>query len=138
MNKLTPTLVLAALVAALAAATASAAPPTASIMIRHQLQGCHSWSVNGNAFAATQKIVVHRATAFTVTDNDVMPHTLVQLSGPKVSLVAPAMSKPGAHASFRLLEKGTYVFRTKAGEDWMKGMVTKGPDNVLRLTVIVR
>jgi hypothetical protein len=126
----------AATVTALAA-TASASNTT-TILIRHQVQGCHTWSVNGNAFAAAQKIVVSPATKFTVTDNDIMPHTLVQLSGPKVSLVTPAMNKPGAHASFQLLKKGTYVFRTKAGEDWMKGMVTKGPDNVLRLTVIVR
>jgi hypothetical protein len=137
MNKLTSTLVLAALAAAISAASASASNTT-NILIRHQMQGCHSWSVNGNAFAPTQRIVVSRATKFTVTDNDVMPHTLVQLSGPKVSFVRPAMNKPGAHASFQLLEKGTYVFRTKAGEDWMKGMVTKGADNVLRLTVIVR
>lgn len=137
MNKLTSTLVLATLAAAISAASASASPAT-SILIRHQVQGCHSWSVNGNAFTATQKIVVGPTTRFTVTDNDVMPHRLVQLSGPKLSLVAPAMNKPGAHASFQVITKGTYVFRTKAGEDWMKGMVTKGEDNVLKLTVIVR
>lgn len=137
MNKLTSTLVLATLAAAISAASASASPAT-SILIRHQVQGCHSWSVNGNAFTATQKIVVRPTTRFTVTDNDVMPHRLVQLSGPKLSLVAPAMNKPGAHASFQVIKKGTYVFRTKAGEDWMKGMVTKGEDNVLKLTVIVR
>jgi hypothetical protein len=137
MNKVTPTLVLAVLVAAISAASASASPTT-SILIRHQTQGCHSWSVNGDAFAAAQKIVVRPTTRFTITDNDVMSHQIVQLSGPKVSFVAPAMNKPGAHASFQVFKKGTYVFRTKAGEDWMKGVVTKGEDNVLKLTVIVR
>jgi hypothetical protein len=137
MNKITSTLVLAVLAAAISAGSA-AASPTTSILIRHQVQGCHSWSVNGNAFTPAQKIVVRPTTKFTVTDNDVMPHKLVQLSGPKLSLVAPAMNKPGAHASFQVFKKGTYVFRTKAGEDWMKGIVTKGEDNVLRLTVIVR
>lgn len=126
----------AATVTALAA-TASASP-NASILIRHQVMGCHSWSVNGNTFAATQKIVVGPKTTFTVTDTDVMPHTLYQLSGPKASLITAAMTKPGAHASFQLLKKGTYVFGTKAGEDWVKNVVTKGPDNVLRLIVIVR
>jgi hypothetical protein len=132
MNKLISTLVLAAITAAIAAASAT------SVVIRHQLVGCHSWSVNGGAFKASQKIVVHPSTRVTVTDNDVMPHTLYQLSGPKVSLVTPAMHTSGSHGSFRLLQKGTYVFGTKAGEDYMKGVVTKGPDNVLRLTVIVR
>jgi hypothetical protein len=136
MNKLTATLVLAATTAAIAAASA-AASPTTTVLIRHQLVGCHSWSVNGDAFKASQKIVVRRATRVAFTDNDVMPHTLVQLSGPKVSLVTPAMRRPGAHASFQVLEKGTYVFGTRAGEDYMKGVVTKGADNVLRLTVIV-
>ena len=126
----------AATVTALAA-TASASP-NASILIRHQVMGCHSWSVNGDTFAAAQKIVVGPKTRFTVTDNDLMPHTLFQLSGPKVSLTTPAMTKPAAHASFQVLKKGTYVFGTKAGEDWVKGVVTKGEDNVLRLTVIVR
>jgi hypothetical protein len=126
----------AATVTALAAT--AAASPTTTVLIRHQVQGCHSWSVNGNAFMAAQKIVVAPKTAFTITDKDLMPHTLFQLSGPKVSLATPAMNKPGAHASFKLLKKGTYVFGTKAGEDWVKGVVTKGEDNVLRLTVVVR
>lgn len=126
----------AATVTALAA-TASASN-TANILIRHQMVGCHSWSVNGDAFAASQKLVVHPSTMLSFTNTDVMPHRLIQVSGPKVSLVTPAMNKPSAHAFVRLLKRGTYVFRTKAGEDWLKGVVTKGEDNVLRLTVIVR
>jgi len=137
MNKLTSTLVLAAITAAIAAASA-AASPTTSVLIRHQLVGCHSWSVNGDAFAASQKIVVRPKTTVSFMNTDVMPHQLIQLSGPKVSLTTPAMNKAGAHASVHLLKKGTYVFGTKAGEDWIKGVVTKGEDNVLKLTVIVR
>lgn len=137
MTKLTSTLVLVAITAAIATASAVASPTT-SVLIRHQVQGCHSWSVNGNAFTAAQKIVVRPTTTFTFTNNDVMPHQLIQLSGPKVSFGTPGMNKPGAHASVQLFKKGTYVFGTKAGEDWMKGMVTTGEDNVLRLTVIVR
>ena len=122
----------------IALAATAAASPTTSVLIKHQVKGCHVWSVNGNAFTAAQKIVVTPKTTFTITDKDLMPHTLTQLSGPKVTLVTPAMTKSGAHASFQVIKKGTYVFRTKAGEDWVKGVVTKGEDNVLRLTVIVR
>jgi hypothetical protein len=32
---------------------------------------------------------------------------------------------------------GTYVFGTKPGEDYMKGVVTTGNDNVLRMKVQV-
>src|SRR3954468_9039202 len=112
MRRFIALLTIGAATAAALAATASASPTT-SILIRHQVQGCHTWSVNGNGYAAAQKIVVRPMTKFTITDNDVMPHTLVQLSGPKVSFAAPAMNKPGAHASFQLFKKGTYVFRTK-------------------------
>jgi hypothetical protein len=40
-----------------------------------------------------------------------------------------------AHVGFPA--KGTYVFTTKAGEDYMQGIKTIGEDNVLKLTVIV-
>ena len=126
----------AATVTALAA-TASASN-NASILIRHEVKGCHAWSANGAPYGASQKLVVKPATTLTFTNSDVMPHQLIQLSGPKAKLLTPGMNKPGAHASVQLLKKGTYVFSTKAGEDWVKGVVTKGEDNVLKLTVIVR
>jgi hypothetical protein len=42
-----------------------------------------------------------------------------------------------AQAKVFFAKKGTYRFKTKAGEDYMSGMKTVGPDNVLRLTVVV-
>ncbi len=125
----------AATVTALAA-TASASP-NASVFIRHEVQGCHAWSANGAAYSPTQKLTVTRGTTVSFTNNDLMPHQLIELSGPKATMLTPGMNKPGAHASVRFLKKGTYVFGTKPGEDWVKGVVTKGEDNVLRLTVIV-
>ena len=44
----------------------------------------------------------------------------------------------GAHTRVVLSKPGTYVFGTKAGEDYTKGVVTKGEDNVLRLVVSVK
>src|SRR5690242_19256236 len=75
----------AATVSALAA-SAGAAPPSVQVVIRHQMRGCHTWSVNNGAYAATQRLTVTPGTRFTITDNDVMPHTLVLLSGPAVTL----------------------------------------------------
>jgi plastocyanin len=138
MNKLTSTLVLAAVTAAVTAASALAAPPSYQVQIRHQLTGCHAWSIAGGPFRASQTLTTAPGTQLTFVDNDVMPHTLVQLAGPKVTLTTPFMHKPGATATTQLFAKGRYVFRTKAGEDYMKGVKTVGADNVLRLVVVVR
>lgn len=70
-------------------------------------------------------------------DNDVMPHKLIQLSGPKARLIAPAMKHMSAQAKVVFVKKGTYAFTTKPGEDYIKGIKTIGEDNVPRLTVTV-
>ena len=127
----------AATVSALAA-SAGAAPPSVQVLIRHQVKGCHAWSVGNNAFAATQRLSVAPGTMFTFTDNDVMPHQLVQLSGPKLTLHGVNMHMMSARASIQLFAKGRYVFKTKAGEDYMNGVKTIGEDNVLKLIVTVK
>jgi plastocyanin len=126
--------------ATVTAASAAAAPPSVQVLIRHQTRGCHAWAVNNNAFKPTQLVKVAPGTVFTFTDNDVMPHTLVQLSGPKLTLHGAFMHTMGARATTKFLHKGTYVFKTKAGEDYpnMHMGETIGEDNVLKLTVIVK
>jgi len=145
---------LAAAGAALALAAAAAAAPSSSLVIRHVVKGCHSWAVNGGALAPTQRIALARGTALTVTNNDVMPHTLVQLSGPKVKILriatpftmglkgtfpAATLAYMGAKLEVAFASPGTYVFTTRAGEDYkaMGEMKTIGEDHVLRLTVTV-
>jgi hypothetical protein len=131
-----------ALAAAAALAVVSAAPAgnAASITIRHQQHGCHAWSFNSGPFKAAQVITVRQGTVLKVTNNDVMPHKLVQTSGPQVRLIHPNMSKMAAVATLRLAHKGVYHFTTKAGEDykWASSMKTIGEDNVLRLTIRVK
>lgn len=121
-----------------AAASATAAPPSLQVTIRHQLHGCHAWSVDGSAFRPTQRVATAPGTTLTFTDDDVMPHRLVQLAGPKVTLRTADMHTMGATASLQLYARGRYVFGTKPGEDYMSGMKTIGADNVLRLVVTVR
>jgi plastocyanin len=133
------TLLIGALFAAMLALAAPAgAGSTAQIMIRHQTKGCHAWAVDNNAYRATQHVSVARRTTFTIVNNDVMPHTFVQLGGPKIALGHALLGHMGASTKFTLLKPGTYRFGTKAGEDY-KGMALKtiGEDNVLRLTVVV-
>lgn len=137
--KRTLTVIVAAIAGvALVAAIASAAPKSATVVIRHQLRGCHSWSVNGGPFKPTQSLTLARGGGVTVIDNDVMPHQLIKTSGPAVKFVGKAkMSKIGASTKIVFAKAGTYRFTTKVGEDYMKGVKTIGEDNVLKLTVKV-
>jgi plastocyanin len=120
------------------AASATSAPGHASILIRHQVQGCHSWSVNGGAFNPHQSITLRRGGVISVLNADVMPHTLVLTSGPSLHIADARMGKMAASLKLTLVHPGTYHFTTKAGEDYMSGVVTSGPDNILRLTVVVK
>ena len=127
---------LAALVVATAAVAAS---PTATVTIRHQVQHCHAWAFNGGAFGAAASGTVAKNGTVTVTNNDVMPHTLYQKSGPKaVFKGSPAMAHMGASVKVAFPKAGVYVFGTKVGEDYMKGVKTVGEDNVLTLKITVR
>jgi plastocyanin len=119
------------------AAASSAAPGSASLVIRHQTHGCHSWSANGGAFKASQSITLRRGGSLTVTDNDVMSHTLVLTSGPSFRIAHPKLGHPGATLKITFTKPGVYHFTTKAGEDYMAGIKTIGEDNVLKLTVHV-
>jgi hypothetical protein len=133
-------LMLAALVALAVAGSALAAPRSGTLTIRHQLRGCHSWSFNGSSWKASQTITLAPGATLKVVDNDVMPHKLVQLSGPRAALTHAAMSRMGASATARFLTRGTYVFKTHAGDDYPMAMKmeTIGEDNLLRLVVTVR
>jgi len=132
-------LLLTALVALAVAGSALAAPRSATLTIRHQMRGCHSWSFDGSSWKASQTITLTRGSILTVVDNDVMPHKLVQVRGPKAALTTPSMGRMGATAKVRFSARGTYVFKTRAGDDYpaMKNMKTIGEDNVLRLVVTV-
>jgi hypothetical protein len=124
---------------AAAPAAGASAHGVNTITIRHQMRGCHAWSVTGSAWTPSLRIRADRDALVQVINNDVMPHRLVQLSGPKARLSTPNMNRLGARAQFNLAGKGVYVFRTRAGEDYpnMGDMHTMGADNVLRLTIVV-
>ncbi len=141
-------------VAAFAAAgSAASGPGHASLVIRHQVRGCHSWSVNGGPFKASQTISLQRRGWITVTNNDVMPHKLMKTSGAAVQMQSlktsmmgmglrgrfgsGMMAHMGATVKVTFSRPGVYRFTTKAGEDYMSGMKTIGEDTVLRLTVEV-
>jgi plastocyanin len=126
--------------AALAVTSAAPAGGTASIAIRHAMRGCHSWAFNSGPFKSSLSVSVSAGTVVRFTNNDVMPHKLVQTAGPKVRVTRPNMNKMASSATVRLTSKGVYRFMTRAGEDypWAGSMKTIGEDNVLRVTVRVK
>jgi plastocyanin len=119
------------------AAVTVSAPKIATLVIRHQAAHCHAWSLNGDVFAADQLAQLAVNDSIKVTNNDVMPHQLVELSGPAATITTAAMDKMGATSSVAFSKPGTYVFGTKPGEDYTNGVVTTGNDNVLRMKVKV-
>lgn len=135
-RKLTTLLVLFA-AALIAASVGSASSVTgATLVIRHQVHGCHTWSVNGGAFKASQIISLARGATLTITNNDMMPHKLIEANGPAALLQHAAMNHIGAVSTVTFRAGGTYVFTTKPGEDYMP-MKTVGADNILSLVVRV-
>lgn len=151
MSRLTALLIV--VVVALAVAMQASARPSVDLTIRHQVRGCHAWAVGTGPYKAAQSLHVAAGTALVVRNDDVMPHQLLEVSGPAVSLHnvastmnmmglkgsfgAGMMAQMGAGAELVLAKPGTYRFTTKPGEDYMQGVKTVGEDNVLTLTVVV-
>jgi plastocyanin len=130
--------VLVAGLAAVGSAAVAKAPKRATIMIRHQVRGCHSWSVNGGAYRASLSTSLARGGTITFMNMDVMPHKLLKTSGPAIRFAGkPNMNHMSATVKVTFSKAGVYRLTTKPGEDYMKGMKTIGEDNVLRLTVKV-
>ena len=142
---------LAALAVALTASASAAKGPT--LTLRHQLRGCHSWSLNGGPFKVAQTVHLKRGQTLTVVDDDVMPHLLYRESGAKTfalrsvasaqknvktDLKGPGlMAHMGASLELTFKSKGVFVFGTKGGEDYTPNVKTIGEDNVLRLKIVV-
>jgi hypothetical protein len=135
------------------AGAAAGSSNSASLVIRHQVKGCHEWSLNGGSYGVTKTVKLSRGGTLSITDNDMMPHQLIKLSGPAINerLVkpgAPSMGKlkapyaaglmphMGAAVRVTFTKPGTYKLRTKSLEDYMP-IKTVGEDNVLRVTVVV-
>jgi plastocyanin len=140
MKTLTSLLAVVILGAGVATATASSSSTShARITIRHQMHHCHTWALGSGTYAAHLNASLAVGGTITITNNDVMSHRLIEKSGPTaVFSSSPLMSHIGATTKVKFPRAGTYVFTTKPGEDYMKGVMTMGEDNVLTLKVVVR
>lgn len=81
----------AASVAALAVATSAAARPAATLTIRHEASGCHSWSLNGGPYRAEQTVRLREGQTLRVVNRDSAVHKLIQMSGATVSFGGSAL-----------------------------------------------
>jgi hypothetical protein len=147
---------LISLAAALAAGASAGAPTSATLVIHHQVRGCHAWSLNGGPNIVHQVASLAHGGSLTVTNNDLMVQELVKTSGPavKVKLVKQgsmnmgakmhmgkagpyAMAHMGAMLKVTFSQAGTYHFNLMDRGDYSKGIKTVGPDNKPTLTVKV-
>ncbi len=131
-------LVVAAAAVAVPAASAAGAQ---RITISHETKGCHMWQLNNGNPKVKLSVTLRHGATLRFVNNDIMPHRLIQQSGPKLTVAHAGMNRMSASTAVTFAHAGTYRFTTKAGEDypWMKSMAkTIGPDNVLHLTVRVQ
>jgi len=154
MKRAIPALLTTALAAVFAASALAAPTASNTLVITHQLKGCHIWALNGAKPAVNQTIKLHPGQTLTIRNTDVMPHQLIKTSGSAVimNLVASGMMSTGTlkapyaagmmpHMASTLRvsfpKAGTYTFKTAAGEDYMAGVKTVGEDNLLKVKVVV-
>ena len=117
-----------------------AAPKDARVTITHAVKGCHDWAVNGGKAGVNESVRLVPGGSVTITNNDVMPHTLIQTHGPVAATADSAtMGHAGAASKLVFPNPGTYTFTTKAGEDYPSaaGLKTVGEDHNLKLSVVV-
>ncbi|MFL5950377.1 MAG: hypothetical protein ACJ74M_02130 [Gaiellaceae bacterium] len=131
---------LLAVAAGLVAVAPAAGSSTTTVTISHEMRGCHMWQVGGGKLAPSIKVTLAKGATLRFVNNDIMPHRLMQLAGPKLALVHPNMNRLSAVSTAKLTRAGTYRFTTKPGEDYkmFAGHKTIGEDYVLRLTVSVK
>ena len=105
------------------------------------MRGCDVWQLGNGPPKVTLSATLARGARLRVENDDIMPHVLIQLSGPKLKLTHANMNRLGASTTVVFARQGMYRFITAVGEDnpWMKSMgKTIGNDNVLHLTVRVQ
>ena len=115
--------------------TAQTAAASQKLTILHVQRGCHVWS-DGTAQTPMLQLTMQRGQMLQILNQDVDMHRMVELSGPGMMLGGPM--KTGQTQSLTFSQPGTYGFDTKSSA--MMGMpeaATIGPDNTLRLTVVV-
>ena len=136
---LLPALLAGAVLALVPVGGALAASPTLRMEIVHVVQGCHVWSTaaKGQIGPAT-KVTVKRGTRLQIRVSCPMDFDFTQTAGPKLALGDPR-THTGTVRTIVFKKAGVYKLMAKNVQTSEEmGMQTLGPDNTLRLTVVVR
>lgn len=130
-----------AILVVLAAAALASLPPTAaasrtvSMTIAHYFRGCHVWRTNHKPAA---RITVPRGTRVRLRSDCPMSFDLRQTAGRRLALGNPRLAA-GTTRTILFRARGVYKLEAKNVESSAEmGLETLGPDNTLKLTVVVR
>ncbi len=116
---------------------ASASLVTRKLTIRHTQKGCHVWS-DGKTTGPMMRLHLKRGQKLSILDMAVDAHQMMEFAGPMhLRMGGPMMTNRSMTLAFS--KKGVYRLGTKTVEMPGGGMDIKtvGPDNQLRLVVIV-
>jgi hypothetical protein len=109
----------------------------AVLSIVHVVHGCHVWQVKARDAGPATTVRLQLGGRITIRDSCPMSFTLAQVAGPPLALGDPTFYT-GTQRTFRFARRGRYVIRaTETMTSEQMGLQTLGPDNVLKLVVVV-
>ena len=108
----------------------------AELTIVHMVQGCHNWT-DGKTIAEKADVTLRHGGRVTILNQDVDPHKVVQMAGPRIQTGQRMMMN--ASVKLRFAKAGLYRFMTVTSEmAGMPEMKTVGHDYRLILVVHAR
>lgn len=117
--------------------TAAAASPTFRLSIMHTVHGCHVWMTT-KVLGPSTTITVKRGARLEIRPLCPMDFDFAQTGGPKLALGNPRTLR-GTTRTILFPRRGVYRLTVRNVQSSAEvGLQTLGPDNVLRLTVVVR
>jgi len=100
-----------------AGTTASQALPVPgswqTLTIRHEVVGCHSWSLNGGPYTLEQTMRLEVGQSLAVVNNDICTHTLLKSSGGELTLANVAPTAPLTHVQVMSLRDAEAIVPAK-------------------------
>jgi len=117
--------------------TAATASPTVRLSIVHTLHGCHVW-MSTKVLGPSATITVKPGTRLEIRSLCPMDFDLAQTAGPRLAL-GNVRTVRGSSRVIVFAKRGIYRITARNVQTPAEvGLQTFGPDNVLRLTIVVR
>jgi hypothetical protein len=138
VRKLTIAVAVLAAALVLPLGAGAAVSPTLRLTILHHVSGCHIWQLGAKALSPSERIVVKPGTRIQIRANCPMDFDFRQVGGPPLALGA---RRTYAGTIRTIVPRRAGVYRlvvTNVQSSTERGLQTLGPDNTLRLTLVVR